>query len=76
MSKQKENDVIAKCYLYKNGKENQLWIVPCCPFCSKKHIHGAGSYKDDPKKFLSYRNAHCITDKLRSYLLVEDKRKL
>jgi len=35
------------------------WIVPCCPFCSATHRHGAGGPQDDPRALLGSRQAHC-----------------
>ena len=37
------------------------WIVPACPLCKRRHAHGGGLVsRDDPRKVLGHRAAHCI----------------
>lgn len=36
-----------------------LWVVESCPYCGGKHVHGAGSVGDDPRKLLNHRVSHC-----------------
>lgn len=43
----------------KRRRGYKQWIVQKCPYCGEKHVHGAGSGKDDPMKRLSHRLAHC-----------------
>lgn len=35
----------------------QQWIVDSCPYCGKRHVHGAGGDTGDPLKFLGHRNS-------------------
>lgn len=53
----------------------RVWIVDKCPYCGKKHTHGAGFSEGnvDPKEYLGHRVAHCISgehDRDDSYTLV------
>lgn len=57
-------------------KENgcQYWEVMWCPFCSKRHRHGAGELNEDPSEFTGYRGCHCDPEKYdtsKNYELVE-----
>ncbi len=36
-----------------------LLVIPRCPFCSARHVHGAGSLAGDPKPYFSSRVPHC-----------------
>ena len=36
------------------------WVVQKCPYCKKKHFHGAGGRSDNPHNFLGHRSAHCL----------------
>src|ERR1044071_8078779 len=50
------------------------WIVPKCPLCGDRHVHGGGNGDKDPRRFLSHRVGHCLTRTLeseRGYILVE-----
>lgn len=49
------------------------WVVPRCPLCAARHIHGAGAGAD-PRDFLGHRVPHCverISLSLDGYVLVE-----
>lgn len=46
------------------------WEVICCPYCRRKHHHGAGLDPDRVNDFLGYRVAHCSEADGRSYKLV------
>lgn len=35
------------------------WQILKCPYCGKQHLHGAGTYDEDPDIYLGYREAHC-----------------
>jgi hypothetical protein len=36
------------------------WVVRACALCGASHIHGGGQVgKDDPRRLLSHRVAHC-----------------
>lgn len=41
------------------GKTQFLWIIDECPFCKKKHHHGAGLFTNNPVNFLGRRVPHC-----------------
>lgn len=62
----------ARCFLI-NSEPFRLWVIPQCPWCGKRHIHGAGRLQDNPHDFLGHRISHCINrlDVVRSYELVE-----
>ena len=62
----------AECFLI-NSKPFRLWIVPRCPWCGKRHTHGAGRPQDNPQDFLGHRIAHCSNNIAlgRGYDLVE-----
>lgn len=52
------------------------WVVVRCPYCGKRHTHGAGRRGvDDPRALLGSRVAHCLAGEkpslLAEYLLVE-----
>ena len=48
------------------------WVVGRCPYCGRKHYHGAGRNGEDPRKLLGHRVAHCDQDlTLVGYILVE-----
>ena len=49
------------------------WVVQKCPYCGKKHYHGAGGKRDNPLTFLGHRVAHCFGPNAdnRGYILVE-----
>jgi hypothetical protein len=47
------------------------WEVIKCPFCGKKHQHGAGGDINEVDSFLGHRISHCFDDSLAgSYNLV------
>lgn len=53
-------------------KQVNLWVIEDCPFCHKKHTHGAGRPGvDDPRSYLGHRVAHCDHCPSRQYKLVE-----
>lgn len=35
------------------------WEVTACPYCGRKHRHGAGDEPDQVNRFLGHRVAHC-----------------
>jgi hypothetical protein len=38
-----------------------VWRVVRCPFCPENHQHGGGVVgRDDPRRFLNHRVAHCV----------------
>ena len=45
------------------------WVVLCCPYCAKRHAHGAGSITQDPYTFLGHRAAHCVDGDNVGYVL-------
>jgi hypothetical protein len=45
------------------------WLVPNCPACGKRHVHGGGTLRDDPRGVLSHRAAHCYQS--GGYILVD-----
>jgi len=50
-------------------------FVDGCPYCGKRHHHGAGPEGTDPGDYLGHRVAHCITPGcLAGYILVEAAR--
>ncbi len=69
MMEKVRNTKIARCYL-KEAKTVRLWIVPRCPWCGKRHTHGAGCTQDNPLDFLGHREAHCLNGSGRDYVLV------
>jgi hypothetical protein len=40
------------------GKDVNRWIVDDCPFCGKRHYHGAGT-PDMKEPILGGRQSHC-----------------
>lgn len=47
------------------------WLVYDCPYCHGQHRHGAGRVdKDDPRRRLDVRVAHCRQDPNWAYQLV------
>ncbi len=50
------------------GHEVNLFRIPCCPFCSELHYHGAGRVTDEPAQFQGPREPHCESN--RGYVLV------
>lgn len=55
----------------RNG-EAYSWLVLCCPFCGKPHIHGAGTDPREVDSFLGGRVPHCLNGggNVREYQLV------
>lgn len=52
---------------------NWLWVVPCCPVCQGRHVHGGGAITDDPRALLGHRIAHCPAEfTTRGYWLTDD----
>lgn len=52
------------------------WLIPECPFCGLRHLHGARGYsgEEGPRDFLGMRAAHCIFPPLaeiRAYCLFD-----
>lgn len=48
------------------------WVVSACPYCGKKHMHGAGRELEKVEDFLSFRVAHCYPNiEPKDYRLVE-----
>lgn len=39
--------------------KDRHWVVARCPFCGKRHWHGAGPPGVDPREFLGSRVSHC-----------------
>lgn len=37
-----------------------LWKLLSCPYCGKKHLHGAGTELDEVGGYLGHRTAHCV----------------
>ena len=48
-------------YAFAKLDQRRGWVIPHCPFCAKRHIHGAGGADDDPREFLGGRVPHCAT---------------
>lgn len=48
-----------------------LWIIPVCPQCGRRHIHGGGPLGGNPRDLLGSRSAHCLESTGASYDLVE-----
>ena len=36
------------------------WEVICCPYCGKKHRHGAGGAPEEVNSYLGHRTEHCV----------------
>lgn len=36
-----------------------FWVVLRCPYCGKRHEHGAGEFGEEPRQYLGGRKAHC-----------------
>jgi hypothetical protein len=44
---------------YRHGQvEVVLAVVDCCPYCSARHVHGAG--RDVGRPVLGWRRPHCV----------------
>ncbi len=54
------------------GSGCYIWEVIDCPYCGKKHRHGAGVDPARVNEFLSHRRPHCFYNDLTplDYLLV------
>ena len=70
--KLRPQDRIARAVLIVRGR-CRWWVIPVCPFCGKKHTHGAGHVGEDLHDTLGWRTPHCITDVEGSYCLVDVK---
>ena len=46
------------------------WVIPVCPYCGRKHLHGGGPFDGNPRDFLGARMSHC-RNKRYEYILVE-----
>lgn len=53
-----DNFLQVEAYL-KINKDNRSWVVDKCPFCGKRHIHGAGNLDADPDFYLGIQDSHC-----------------
>jgi len=65
---------MAACVAYVRLVESirsRQWVIDHCPFCGKRHVHGAGLPGDDPRRFLGERCAHCVSPETRTYVLKE-----
>ncbi len=48
------------------------WVVPRCPLCAGRHVHGAGMTREGARDLLGHRVAHCVEHvPLDGYVLVE-----
>jgi hypothetical protein len=48
------------------------WVVPRCPLCAGRHVHGAGMTQQGARGLLGHRTAHCVGRMpLDGYVLVE-----
>lgn len=48
------------------------WVVPRCPLCAGRHVHGAGMTQEGARELLGHRCAHCVgRSPLDGYVLVE-----
>ena len=48
------------------------WVVPRCPLCAGRHVHGAGMTQEHARELLGHRCAHCVSrSPLDGYVLVE-----
>lgn len=58
------------------GRGAWLWVIPHCPLCKAKHLHGGGSLGEDPRSYLTHRVPHCIdvaySDEVTTYWLTDD----
>lgn len=45
------------------------WVIPVCPICGGRHIHGAGIDPDKVDCFLGHRVSHCSPRNQRGYIL-------
>jgi hypothetical protein len=54
------------------GRVEYDWMIPKCPYCGKKHWHGAGDDINEVHRFLGDRVAHCTGAGLKQYRLVRD----
>ena len=53
------------------------FTVARCPFCAKRHFHGAGSANEHPPDLVGQRVAHCRTGpgRGREYFLIVSENK-
>ena len=56
----KKNSIITAFCELKKGRWGWLWVIPHCPLCGKKHVHGGGGFDDDPRRYLDHRIPHCL----------------
>ena len=48
------------------------WVVPQCPLCAGRHVHGAGMTQERARELLGHRCAHCVgRSPVDGYVLVE-----
>lgn len=64
------NTIIAPAILERSSVR-LLWIIPICPRCAQRHIHGGGTLDGNPRALLGHRVAHCLDSDGISYELVE-----
>jgi hypothetical protein len=68
------NDPIAHAILVPPRRRGDpwTWVVPRCPLCADRHVHGAGMTGEGAREFLGHRIAHCVGRvPLDGYVLVE-----
>lgn len=68
------NDTVAHAILVPPTRRGGAWtwVVPACPLCGGRHIHGAGMTREDAHELLGHRCAHCVgRSTLNGYVLVE-----
>lgn len=51
------------------GRQTRFWVVPRCPWCGRRHTHGAGAHGGNPFDRLGERAAHCRGARDRAYIL-------
>lgn len=70
MEKSKEVPVVLV-----RDKNYYVWVIEECPYCARRHIHGAAEFRDSEKtirKSLGERATHCIITNQFGYYLVWD----
>lgn len=42
-------------------RQVNLFHLTACPYCGRRHVHGAGLPTEDPRDFQGHRVSHCST---------------
>jgi len=63
----------ARLELNEGRSPSITWVVSRCPFCGRRHTHGAGAFLADPRRRLGPRAVLCMGGGAQ-YQLIEEAR--